>query len=254
MTLRGRKYGEQPSYRFSVWNGLLEAKHRKRIGPAVWEYLWCLDRITKERNGVGIVLGGKPVNSVEIAKSFGVGEKTVRLHLDRLEDGQYIQRTLTPRGYSIRVLNSDKFGKKKAVSGRTETPDHSEQNARPPEQNARPNKTEQLTVHLTEQQGRPADSSEIWSLLSVHPEKLPPAFRELCEGLYARKNGQPLSEFVGACMDGWEVLGGKKQPREFVQAANRIREEAKNPAPAPIKPLPEMPFQTKKVGQCQTKN
>ena len=124
MTSHGRKYGEQPSYRFSVWNGLLEAKHRKRIGPAVWEYLWCLDRITKEINGVGVVLGGKPVNSVEIAKSFGVGEKTVRVHLDRLEGGQYIERTLTPRGYSIKVLNSDKFGKKIAVSGRTETPDH----------------------------------------------------------------------------------------------------------------------------------
>jgi hypothetical protein len=250
----GRRYGEQPSYRFSVWNGLLEAKHRKRIGPAVWEYLWCLDRITRERNGVGIVLGGKPVNSVEIAKSFGVGEKTVRTHLERLEARQYIQRTLTPRGYSIRVLNSDKFGKKRMVSGRTETPDRSEQNARPPEQNARPNKTEQLTVQHDRAVGRPAGGSELWNLIRVRPEKMPPAFRELCERLYAAKNGQPLSEFVGVCMDGWQALGGARQPREFVQAANRIREHEKNPPPAPIKPLPDMPFQTKSVGQCQTQN
>lgn len=249
-----RKYGDRPSYRFSVWNGILEAKHRKRIGPAIWEYLWCLDRITKERNGVGIVLGGKPVNSEEIAKSFGVGEKTVRTHLERLEDGQYIQRTLTPRGYSIRVLNSDKFGKKKAVSGRTEKPDHSEQNARPLEQNARPNKTEQLTVQHDRAARHPAGGSELWNLIGVRPEKMPPEFRDLCEGLYALKNGQPMSEFVGVCMDGWQALGGKRQPREFVQAATRIREKAKNPPVAPIELLPEVPFQEKKVGQCQTQN
>ena len=83
---------------------------------------------------------------------------------------------------------------------------------------------------------------------------MPPAFRELCEQLYAARNGQPLSEFVGACMDGWEALGGGKHPRAFVQAANRIREQEKNPPPAAIKPLPEMPFQTKKVGQCLTKS
>ena len=53
---------------------------------------------------------------------------------------------------------------------------------------------------------------------------MPGPFRELCEQLYANKNGQPLSEFVGVCMDGWEALGGRRQPREFVQAANRIRE------------------------------
>jgi hypothetical protein len=120
--------------------------------------------------------------------------------------------------------------------------------------NPRPNKTEQLTVQQDRAAGRPADSPELWNLIGVSPQKMPPAFRELCEQLYAQKNGQPLAEFVGVCMDGWQALGGTRQPREFVHAANRIREQGKNPAPAPIRPLPEMPFQEKKVGQCQAKN
>jgi hypothetical protein len=102
--------------------------------------------------------------------------------------------------------------------------------------------------------GQPARDLELWNLINVRPEKMPGPFRELCEQLYANKNGQPLSEFVGVCMDGWEALGGKRQPREFVQAATRIREQEKNPPAPPIKFLPELPFQTKKAWPCQPKN
>jgi hypothetical protein len=101
---------------------------------------------------------------------------------------------------------------------------------------------------------RLAGGSELWNLINVRPEKMPGAFRELCEQLYANKNGQPLAEFVGVCMDGWEALGGKSQPREFAQAASRIREQEKNPPARPIKFLPELPFQTKKAWPCQPKN
>jgi hypothetical protein len=71
--------------------------------------------------------------------------------------------------------------------------------------------------------------------------------------LYATRNGQPISEFVGLCMDVWESRGNKIPPR-FARAAAEIREHEKNPPPAAIKPLPEMPFQTKTVGQCLTKS
>ena len=39
-----RKYGKNRSYPIPVWNGILE--HCKKIGPAIWVFLWCLDRIT----------------------------------------------------------------------------------------------------------------------------------------------------------------------------------------------------------------
>ena len=124
---QGRKYGDRPSHPIYVWNGVLEPKHRKKIGAAIWEFLWCLDRITAEKNGVGILLGGKPVTHSEMADSFKVSEKTVLRHMDSLELYGYIERTLTPRGYTIRVLNSCKFTKQVGQkcpttneSGRTE--------------------------------------------------------------------------------------------------------------------------------------
>ena len=106
-----RRNGLKPSYRFPVWNGLLEPKHRARIGPALWEFLWCIDKVTKEKQGVGIVYGGKPVTFAEIAEDLGVSEKTIQRHIDRLAGANYLEPILTPRGQQIRVLNSCKFTK-----------------------------------------------------------------------------------------------------------------------------------------------
>jgi DeoR-like helix-turn-helix domain len=163
MTANGRKYGERQSYAIPVWNGILEARHRRRIGGALWEFLWCLDRITKEKEGVGIVLGGKPVISEEVAKGFGVCEQTVRRHFDRLEKQGYIERILTPYGYSIRVRNSLKFSSREVVQncptsagrGSAKQPDLTVQNCTTsPCKTARPNKD--LAVDLTvENTGRP---------------------------------------------------------------------------------------------------
>lgn len=122
----GRKYGDRPSHPIYVWNGILESKHRKKIGPALWEFLWCLDRITKEKEGVGIVLGGKPVIYAEIAEDFGVSEKTVQRHMERLSRQGYIAGILTPRGYSIRVPNSCKFRKQIGQKCPTTTADQPE--------------------------------------------------------------------------------------------------------------------------------
>ena len=51
---------------FLVSNGLLE--HKDRMGAAIWEYLWLIDKVTKDEpdgNGKfnGVVLGGKPISA-----------------------------------------------------------------------------------------------------------------------------------------------------------------------------------------------
>jgi hypothetical protein len=52
-----------------------------------------------------------------------------------------------------------------------------------------------------------------------------------------------MSEFVGVCMDAWEALGEKKQPREFVQAANRIRKhESRKPTGEKTPELEDLPW------------
>lgn len=104
----GRRFGAKQSYPLPLWNGLLE--HRGRMGSAIWEYIWCLDRITREENGIGFVNGGAPVKAKTIAKDFDVDEETVKRNLQRLSKKGYIQLCRTPYGRVIQVMNSLKFG------------------------------------------------------------------------------------------------------------------------------------------------
>jgi hypothetical protein len=185
------------------------------------------DWITEERDGVGIVLGGKPVKVSEIVAAVkGSKKETVRRHMDTLEREKFIRRRRTPYGHVIEVLNSHKFGiwkKEKPqndVSGHKEKPIYGSE--KPTGGSEKPkNSINKEDTAVTQHKDA---AVELWNLLSIPPEKMPPAFRELCEGLYSKKNGQPLSEFVGVCMDAWEAMGEKHHPRAFAQAAKRIRE------------------------------
>ena len=212
-------------------------EHCGKIGSALWEFVWCLDKITEESDGIGVVLGGAPVKIKQIANDLARGEHTVRRNLDRLDDGNYISRTRTPYGFTIRVRNSYKFQiwsrRENVTNGHSlgkERPKVTVRVAKSDGENVKFGRNkEDATVDATVDAAveRTASGSELWNLIGVPPENMPGAFRELCEQLHANKNGQPLSEFVGVCMDGWQALGGKRQPREFVQAANRIREREK---------------------------
>ena len=98
------------SYPFPVWSGILTRRHRAAIGISVWTFLWFLDRVTAEKYGWGIVLGGKPVKDREIARCLGVHENSVRRDRRALLSGRYIECTRTPYGFTYRVRNSRKFG------------------------------------------------------------------------------------------------------------------------------------------------
>ncbi|OXS77923.1 hypothetical protein [Domibacillus enclensis] len=102
------------SYPFPMYSGLLEPEHYKKIGSALWLFLWCVSSTTKEveRDGVnwGIVLGNKPLKLKEdLAVNFGVNEKTVRRWLDVLEENDYIKITRAPYGLILSVRNSKKY-------------------------------------------------------------------------------------------------------------------------------------------------
>jgi len=103
------KYMSQ-SFPFTIWSGLLEDGHRQKIGSAVWEFLWCIRKITKEvKNGkstVGLVLGGKPIKTKDIAQDLHIHPKTVEENLRRLEKGGYIKLIRVPYGQIIEVNNS----------------------------------------------------------------------------------------------------------------------------------------------------
>jgi DNA-binding MarR family transcriptional regulator len=94
---------------FLVCKGLLEAKHRKGMGVAVWEFLWCLDRMTKiDAAGMGLVLGGKPINLSDFADQFGTSEVTVSRNLQRLSRYGYLAIIHAPYGIIIKVPKAKK--------------------------------------------------------------------------------------------------------------------------------------------------
>ena len=43
----------------SVSNGLLQGSHQARMGAAVWQFMWLIDKVTRiDADGWGWVLGG----------------------------------------------------------------------------------------------------------------------------------------------------------------------------------------------------
>lgn len=97
-----------------ITNNLLEPKHRKKMGTAVWEFMWCLDKITKiDEEEVGCVLGGKPINLADIKKELGISEVSISKNLNKLKNSGYLTLIHTPYGISIKVQKAKKRFKDK---------------------------------------------------------------------------------------------------------------------------------------------
>lgn len=103
-----------------IRNGILSGEHRRRIGGALWEYLWLIDHVTDEYTTAagetrGRVLSGKVIEAVEIANEFADGEMrtvspdTVRANLADLERAGYIIRRRARNGHQIEVRHSKKW-------------------------------------------------------------------------------------------------------------------------------------------------
>jgi hypothetical protein len=97
------------TYAIPVSNGLLASQHRQKIGSAIWLFLLFIDWTTEEQDGVGHVLGGKPIKVSQLMEALALEERQVRKQLQRLKTGGYIVLSRTPRGYSIDVLKSKKW-------------------------------------------------------------------------------------------------------------------------------------------------
>jgi hypothetical protein len=72
--------------------------------------LWCVDAVTKEKDGVGLVHGGAPVKLARILADLkGADRESIRRHLEKLAKAGYLRTKRTPYGQTIEVLNSKKF-------------------------------------------------------------------------------------------------------------------------------------------------
>jgi hypothetical protein len=72
--------------------------HCRRMGSSIWEYLWPLGHVTAEDLGgngksLGIVEHGNPVPTNRIACDLGRSSAATLTNLERLEAGNYIERS-----------------------------------------------------------------------------------------------------------------------------------------------------------------
>lgn len=99
---------------FPTYPGLLTKEHHERIGSALWEFLWCIDKTTDEESGRGIVLYGRPVKYSNISNELGISVRTVKEHMKALKRAGYIELDRAPYGVRITVNKSKKFAKRSA--------------------------------------------------------------------------------------------------------------------------------------------
>jgi DNA-binding MarR family transcriptional regulator len=103
---------------FPTYPGLLTKEHREKIGTALWEFLWCIDKTTMEKEDSnekwGIVLKGRPIKYQEIADDLGMAVRSVKDHMKILQDNGYIEMKRAPYGVIIRVKKSKKYIKRSA--------------------------------------------------------------------------------------------------------------------------------------------
>jgi hypothetical protein len=98
----------QPTYSIPISNGIFT--HCKKMGSAVWVFLWFVDHTTKEAEGSegqleGLVLGGMQVRASLIAKDLEIACRTVHEHIERLCEHGYVRRIDggigMPAGYAV---------------------------------------------------------------------------------------------------------------------------------------------------------
>lgn len=88
------------------------------MGSSIWQYLWCIDKITKiDNNSVGWVLGGKPIKHMEISKLKS--RKTISENLNHLKKEGYLILIRTPYGLKIGVTKAKKRFNEKVTSNVT---------------------------------------------------------------------------------------------------------------------------------------
>src|SRR3990167_7234316 len=104
------------NFYIQVSNGLLKDNHRKRLGMAVWEFMWCIDHITQiDENGIGWVLGKRPVKLREIKAGQGVTEKAISQNIKKLKREDYIVVIYAPYGLIIGVKKAKKRFNQKVI-------------------------------------------------------------------------------------------------------------------------------------------
>ena len=238
-----RRYRGEPSRPLPLWNGILE--HFDAMGMSIWLYIWCLDRITREEDGIGFVFGGAPVKVEQIAKELGRSDRALRRDLKTLKS-RYLRLRWTPYGYVIHVLNSRKFGiwrpldslaKNGQADSRNGEADGKSGEART--KNGRSKEDAAIAAVDTAVKQQPAATpnpeDSVWDFLSITPCG-PIPFLTLLESRWSTKNGEPCSVLIGETVDAWETANGVRLrlAAPLFRALDRLRRDEKQAPRQPV--------------------
>ena len=227
-------------------------EHCGKIGPALWEFVWCLDKITEESDGIGVVLGGAPVKIKQIANDLARGEHTVRRNLDRLEDGNYISRTRTPYGFTIRVRNSYKFQiwsrKENVTNGHSverDRPKVTVRSAKSDGENVKfgrnkEDATVDATVDAAVRATAVPDFLNPWKILGSDLPMGSPRFQKIFEHYFATRNGNSLSDAMERTIQAANKRDIGVPPKFFEAKRSVERHEGEELAGSTISAIPEL--------------
>lgn len=158
-------------------------------GGAIFLYLWLLDKMTSiSEEGVGKVLGGKPITYKEVEPDLGIPERTYQRWVAVLRNSGYIDTVQAPYGIIFTVHKAVKrFGNKGAAKsgGASNTqPRHKRQTpppnmAAPPATNGRPNKDNTVDNTVDNTNKPPAFGQEDINLTEMLFKKIQRNFDEL---------------------------------------------------------------------------
>ncbi len=120
----------EKTFNVPVSNGLLDPRHYKAIGDAVWLFICLIDKQTRgvDKNGHGEVSGGSPIRDSVIASALGCSRRTVIRWRGTLAHGGYITARRTPYGYVYCIKKPKKWRSNIAKTDVTPTAHLSEGN------------------------------------------------------------------------------------------------------------------------------
>ena len=143
-----------------VTNNLLDPKHKKAIGTAIWEFMWCLDKITSiNEEGIGKVLGGRPVKLEEIVENMGGHRNTISVNLNKLAKEGYINIVRAPNGLIITVNKAKKRFNQKSDSRKTVNHKNLDTNPKNSESNIRQDKGQDNITLSFQDNGKPLNKN-----------------------------------------------------------------------------------------------
>lgn len=110
------------SYDIGLRSGLLDQRHMDAMGMSVWLYMWLIRKATKNKGGVSLVLGGRPIKHDDCADMFTL--RTYKRYIEILRQAGYIETKRTAYGLIITITKGKKVfesaQKRSATSGTSE--------------------------------------------------------------------------------------------------------------------------------------